>query len=104
MVKWKHGHENLETCLHEANSFHPTIRFSDEVPNEEHVYLETKYRLVGNAIDVNLYTKPTDTHQYLLPSSCHPKHCNRNVPYSLARRIRRICSNPDTFECRATEL
>ena len=75
-----------------------------EVSNEEHVYLDTKSRLVGNNIDVDLYTKPTDTHQYLLPSSCQPKHCSRNVPYSLALRFRRICSNPDTFESRATEL
>ena len=68
------------------------------------MFLDTKSRLVGNKNDVNLYTKPTDTHQYLLPSSCHPKYCSRNVPYSLALRIRRICSNPDTFESTATEL
>ena len=103
-MKWTHGPENLEIFLQEANSFHPTIRFTAEVSNEEHVFLDTKSRLVGNSIDVDLYTKPTDTHQYLLPSSCHPKHCSRNVPYSLALRTRRICSNPDTFESRATEL
>ena len=99
-MKWTHGPENLEIFLQEANSFHPTIRFTAEVSNEEHVFLDTKSRLVGNSIDVDLYTKPTDTHQYLLPSSCHPKHCSRNVPYNLALRIRRICSNPDTFESR----
>ena len=49
----------------------------------------SKSSLLDN-IDVDLYTKPTDTHQYLLPSSCHPKHCSRNVPHSLALRIRRI--------------
>ena len=103
-MKWTHGPENLEIFLQEANSFHPTIRFTVEVSNEEHVFLDTKSRLVGNSMNVDLYTKPTDTHQYLLPSSCHPKHCSRNVPYSLALRIRRICSNPDTFESRATEL
>ena len=102
--KWTHGPKNLEIFLQEANSFHPTVRFTVEVSNEEHVFLDTKSRLVGNAIDVGLYTKPSDTHQYLLPSSCHPKHSSRNVPYSLALRIRRICSNPDTFESRATEL
>ena len=103
-MKWTHGPENLEIFLQEVNSFHPTIRFTAEVSNEEHVFLDTKSRLVGNNIDVVLYTEPTDTHQYLLPSSCHPKHCSRNVPYSLPLRIRRICSNPDTFESRATEL
>ena len=90
-MKWTHGPENLQIFLQEANSFHPTIRFTAEVSNEEHVFLDTKSRLVGNNIDVDLYTKPTYTHQYLLPSGCHPKHCSRNVPYSLALRIRRIC-------------
>ena len=62
-MKWTHGPENLEIFLQEANSFHPTIRFTAEVSNEEHVFLDTKSRLVGNSIDVDLYTKPTDTHQ-----------------------------------------
>ena len=59
-----------------------------------------------------VYTKPTDTHQYLLstytpvspPTSCHLKHCCKNVPYSLALRLRCICSDSDTFESRAREL
>ena len=103
-MKWTHGPEKLEIVLQEANSFHPTIRFTAEVFIEEHVFLDTTSRLLGNNIYADLYTKPTDTHQYLLPSSCHPKHCSRNVPYSLARRIRRICSNPVIFESRASEL
>ena len=55
---------------------------------------------MDNEIDVDLYTKPTDMH----PSSCRPKHCSRIVPYSLALRIRRICSNHDTSESKATEV
>ena len=55
-MKWTHGHENLEIFLPEANSFHPTIRFTAEVSNEEYVFLDTKSRLVGNEIDVDLYT------------------------------------------------
>ena len=70
-MKWTHGPENLEIFLQEANSFHPTIRCTANVSNEENVFLDTKSRLVGNNIDVDLYTKPTDTYQYLLPSSCH---------------------------------
>ena len=56
---------------------------------------------MGDTISVDLYTKPTDT---LLPTSCHQKHCCKNIPYSLAVRLRRICSDSDTFESRAREL
>ena len=33
----------------------------------------------------DLYSKPTDKqHQYLSPSSCHPKHCFKSIPFSQA--------------------
>ena len=103
-MKWLHGHDNLDTFLQEANSFHSTIRFTAEVSNDKHVFLDTQSRLDEDRISTDLYTKPTDTHQYLLPTSCHPKHCCKNIPFSLALRLRRICSDSNTFELRAKEL
>ena len=102
-MKWGH---NLQTFLEEAtsNNFHPTIKFTAETYSKNHVFLDTNSTLVGDSIQVDLYTKPTDTHQYLLPTSCHPKHICRNIPYCLALRIRRICSTTDAFENRAKEL
>ena len=55
-------------------------------------------------IIVDLYRKPTDRNQYLLPSSCHPAHVTKNIPFSLAYRIVRICSEADTCEKRLEEL
>ena len=103
-MKWSHGRETLTTFLDEANNFHPSIKFTAEISTKQHVFLDTKSNLVGDTISVDLYTKPTDTHQYLLPTSCLPKHCCKNVPYSLALRLRRTCSDSDTFESRAREL
>ena len=102
---YTHGRETLTASLDEANNFHhPSIKFTAEISNKQHVFLDTKSSLVGDTIPVDLYTKPKDTRQYLLPTSCHPKHCCKNVPYSLALRPRRICSDSDTFESRAREL
>ena len=56
------------------------------------------------SIETDLYTKPTDKHQYLLVSSCHPQHTKRAIPFSLALRLRRICSNPDNYKLRTNEL
>lgn len=55
-------------------------------------------------ITTDLYVKPTDTHQYLLATSCHPNHKKRNIPYSPALRILRICSNLETARLRCSEL
>ena len=41
---------------------------------------------------------------YLMPLSSHPGHVTKNIPYSIAYRIRRICWSDELFEIRLTEL
>ena len=48
-------------------------------------------------IEIDLYTKPTAEHQYLLRSSCRPLHTKRAFSFSLALRIRCICSSDETY-------
>ena len=55
-------------------------------------------------LETDLYKKKTAEVQYLLPSSCHPGHITRNIPYSLAYRLLRICSKRETFKLRLEEL
>ena len=54
-------------------------------------------------IEIVVYTKPTDEHQYLLRSSCHPSHTKWAFPFSLALRIWRICSFNETFKLHCNE-
>ena len=56
------------------------------------------------SIETDLYTKPTDKHQYLLTSCCHPHHTKPSIPYSLALRLCRICSSHDTYLQRTNKL
>ena len=42
---------------------------------------------------MDIYSKPTDICPRLPFSSSHPKHCNKNIPYNLARRICTIVEN-----------
>ena len=51
-----------------------------------------------------LYTKSTDTHQYLHASSCHPLHCKASIPYSQALRNKQICSSENDFRKHTDEL
>ena len=39
-----------------------------------------------------------DTHQFLDPTSCHPYHCKKGIPYSQALRLNRIYSDNGTFD------
>ena len=67
-------------------------------------FLEVMVSLNNGTIETDLYTKPTDKHQHLLSSSCHPQHTKRAIPFSLALRIRRICSTDTNFTLRLNEL
>ena len=58
----------------------------------------------NNKISTDLFIKSTDTHQYFLHTSCHPSHIKKSIPFSLALRIRRICSTTEKFQQRTNEL
>ena len=82
------------------NSIHPTIKFKHEFSNSSHQslpFLDVQVHLDNSLIETDLHTEPTDKHQYLLKTSCHPAHTKRTIPFSLALRLRRICSTDDFF-------
>ena len=54
--------------------------------------LEISFNSVSNKLHFSLYIKPTNTFGYLLPDSNHPSHIFENIPTSLIKRIRKICS------------
>ena len=51
-----------------------------------------------------MYSKPTDTHQYLDHSSCHPNHAKKGIPYGQALRLRRNCDSDEVFQERSKEI
>ena len=91
-------------CSYKKPTIFTQLRFTAEVSNDKHVFLDTQSRLDEDRICTDLNTKPTDTHQYLLPTRCHPKHYCKNIPYNHALRLRRICSDSNMFELRAKVL
>ena len=60
--------------------------------------------LLGNVVKTDLYVKHTDKHQYLLKSSCHPSHTKQSIPFSMALRLRRICSTDEFLNTRSDAL
>ena len=101
---WAEGEEKLLEFLKNINNFHDTIKFTFDWSRDCINYLDVQVINKGGVIETDLYTKPTDKHQYLYHTSCHPKGCKRSIPYSQALRLKRICSTPASFENRAKEL
>ena len=100
---WPHGEEKLNKFVTLLNSSHKTIKFTHEVSPSKINFLDVTVLLHNNSIATDLHVKSTDTHQYLLSSSCHPNHIKKSILYSLALRIRRICSTDDNYKQRTDE-
>ena len=90
---WTHGWETLQQFEDYANNFHPSIKFVFEKSDSEVNFLDTRISKHGANLSTDLYTKPTDTRQYLHFTSCHPIEHRLPIAYSQALRIRRICSD-----------
>jgi len=83
-----------------------TIKFTSSHSSTNVPFLDVSVFLTNNdgSISTDLYTKPTDKHQHLLYSSCHLLHTKTAIPFSLALRLRRICSTDAKFNTRAAQL
>ena len=79
---WEHGEEKLKEFIDVLNKKHPTIKFTAEWYKTQTNFLDVTVSLENGKIKTELYVKPTDTHQYLHSSSCHPYHCKKGIPYS----------------------
>ena len=74
---WPHGEEKLNEFVNLLNSSHETIKFTHEVSPSKINFLDVTVLLHNNNITTDLHVKSTDTHQYLLSSSCHPNHIKK---------------------------
>ena len=101
---WTHGQEELDRFISYCNTKHTTIKFTSEQSNKSISFLDVMVNLSDGHLDTDLYSKPTDTHQYLEWSSCHPRHTKHSLPYGLAFRLRRICSTDETLHIRVGQL
>ena len=78
---WDTGKHDIERFIEQANSYHPTIKFTAEISNAETTFLDTVvYK--GNRfhhhsiLDIKTHCKPTETFQYTHFSSNHPPTSN----------------------------
>ena len=78
------GRKNCWNSLRILITFHETIKFTFDWSRDCINYLDVQVINKGCVIETDLYTKPTDKHQYLYHTSCHPKGCKRSIPYSQA--------------------
>ena len=68
---WTFGRIKLNQFYEQCNNFDPHIKFEQSVSSSDIPFLDVNVILQDGKIITDLYTKPTDTHQYLNWTSCH---------------------------------
>ena len=108
---WRGTEAELLQFVEFLNTFHPTIKFKCKAGVNYNFetrsvdFLDTTVWIDSDGyIQSTLYCKPSRMVQYLLPSSSHPSHITRNIPYSLAYRLLRIESSPKLFDTNLEKL
>ena len=96
--------KDLETLHTILNTLHEDIRFTMQYINKEQPFLDVLVRNNEGKIETDIFYKDTDSKQYLLFYSCHPRHTKMNIPFNLARRLRTIISEEPNLQVRLQEL
>ena len=94
----EHREEILEFFLDNINKMHPTLNLTAYRSKTSINFLDVTVSIAEGMIETDLNVKATDSHQYLLSSSCYPFECKKGIPYSQALRLNRICSNNEFFD------
>ena len=100
---WDTNKEEIEHFIEQANSYHPTIKFTAEVSQLETTFLDTTVckgeRFEKEPIlDVRTHYKPTETLQYTNYKSCHPAGVKKGFVKEEALRLLRTNSSKVMFE------
>ena len=100
---WDTNKEDIDLFIEQANSFHPTIKFTAEISQIETTFLDTtvykgerfeKERI----LDVRTHFKSTETFQYTNFNSCHPPGVKKGFVKGEALRLLRTNSSKVTFD------
>ena len=98
---WNVDKKEIEEFIVPANSHHPTIKFTAEIPDKEQLkeinFLDTtvlgKRSNKQAILDIRAHFKPTEIFQYTYFSSCHPQGVRKGFIKGEALRLLRTNSS-----------
>ena len=100
---WDSDKKEINLFIEQANNFHPTIKFTAEISDNETTFLDTiifkgeRFRN-ESILDIRTHYKPTETFQYTHFTSSHPVGVKRGFIKGEALRLLRTNSSETTFD------
>ena len=76
----------------------PGLKFTYTHSSERVEFLDLYVYVADNFVQTKLFSKKSDTHCYLIPTSCNKEHVVKNIPFGVARRVRQNNSTDTFFE------
>ena len=92
------GENKLESLLQRLSTFHPNLKFTHKKSKTSVKFLDVVVRINGDKFETDLYSKPTDCHQFLEFNLVHPIHIKKSIVYSQGLRIKKLSSSSLAFE------
>ena len=102
-MPWVGTLEELMEFIEWLNSIHPSLKFTVTYSRDGVEYLDLFIYSINGKIHTKLYSKSSDTHSYLVPTSCHKYHIIHNIPYNIARRVLQNNSEEDNYTADKTK-
>jgi len=95
---WDYSLDMLDEFINNLNSVHPNIKFTYTASKTKVSFLDVDVMLNDQGdLDTNVHVKETNIHNYVEYSSSHPKSCKDGIPFSQAKRYRRIISDNNSY-------
>ena len=94
---WDTNKDEIEHFSEQANLYHPTIKFTAEVPQSETTFYKGGRFEKEAILDVRTHYKPTEIFQYTNYSSCHPAGVKKGFVKGEALRLLRTNSSKVMF-------
>ena len=63
-----------------------------------------KFAFQNGILSIDLFVKPSDTYQFIDPTSCCRYHCKKGIRYSQLLTLTSICSDNSNFYKRCNKL
>ena len=77
------------------------MQIADDVNGLE--FLDLKITCLNGKLSVDVYSKPTNSFTYVMPSMYYPMKNINKVPQGTALRLRRICNTTEKYESHTDE-
>ena len=103
-VVWMHGSSSVSLLLEYLNNKEQMgkIQFTMQTAVDDALeFLDLKLNIVNVKIIVNVFSKPTNSFIYVLPSTCCPNRNIKNVPNYIALRLTRISDSYEKYDERS---